>query len=191
MPRLKPLPSALANTKRSHSRWEGAVSRAQEKVKCRCSHQVAVIATSTDGILDQTRDSPAPCTSSRSTTASTRKPIAPTIRKRAIWPVCRRISGRGLILLVSPSVSSAAREALTPRFAVRPPSLGTVLALVSFALIVVRATRTVDPYWDTLAYHWPYAARAAGLCDKDCFLLSFGTESRYDGFPLLLTALQG
>ena len=77
------------------------------------------------------------------------------------------------------------------RFAARFLRPATVLAFVTFVLIVVRAVRTVDPYWDTLAYHWPYAARIAGLCDKDCFLLSFGTESRYDGFPLLLTALQG
>src|SRR5215471_14918795 len=77
------------------------------------------------------------------------------------------------------------------RFAARFLQPATVLAFVTFVLIVVRAVRTVDPYWDTLAYHWPYAARIAGLCDKDCFLLSFGTESRYDGFPLLLTALQG
>ena len=66
-----------------------------------------------------------------------------------------------------------------------------MLALVSFALIVVRATRTVDPYWDTLAYHWPYAARAAGLCDLDCYAMTVGMEGRYDGFPLLLHAAQG
>ena len=66
-----------------------------------------------------------------------------------------------------------------------------MLALVSFVFIVLRATRTVDPYWDTLAYHWPYAARIAGLCDRDCYSMAAGMEGRYDGFPLLLHAAQG
>jgi hypothetical protein len=72
-----------------------------------------------------------------------------------------------------------------------PRLLATVFALASFVLVVIRAVRTVDPHWDTLAYHWPYAARLAGLCDRDCFTLWFGMERRYDGFPLLLTAMQG
>jgi hypothetical protein len=66
-----------------------------------------------------------------------------------------------------------------------------VLALVSFVFIILRATRTVDPYWDTLAYHWPYAARIAGLCDRDCYSMTVGMEGRFDGFPLLLHAAQG
>jgi hypothetical protein len=80
---------------------------------------------------------------------------------------------------------------MNKRFAAPFFQPATLFALATFVLIVVRATRTVDPYWDTLAYHWPYAARIAGLCDKDCFLLSLGIEARYDGFPLLLTAIQG
>jgi len=67
----------------------------------------------------------------------------------------------------------------------------TILALVTFALVLIRALKTADPYWDTLAYHWPYAARLAGLCDRSCFVLWPAMESRYDGFPLVLTALQG
>ena len=66
-----------------------------------------------------------------------------------------------------------------------------MLALASFVLIVLRAVRTVDPYWDTLAYHWPYAARIAGLCDRDCYAMTVAMEDRYDGFPLLLHAAQG
>jgi hypothetical protein len=80
---------------------------------------------------------------------------------------------------------------MNKRFAARLLHPATLLAIATFALIVVRAARTVDPYWDTLAYHWPYAARIAGLCDRDCFLLSFGLEGRYNGFPLLLTTVQG
>ena len=67
----------------------------------------------------------------------------------------------------------------------------SILALATFISVVVRAVKTADPYWDTLAYHWPYAARLAGLCDRNCFLLWPGMEARYDGFPLVLTALQG
>jgi hypothetical protein len=66
-----------------------------------------------------------------------------------------------------------------------------ILAGATFAAIVVRAVTTVDTYWDTLAYHWPFAARVAGLCDRDCFLLTSGMEAYYDGFPLLLHAAQG
>lgn len=66
-----------------------------------------------------------------------------------------------------------------------------ILAVVTLVLIVVRAMQTVDPYWDTLAYHWPFAARAAGICDRDCFLLPLGMEARYAGFPMLLHTVQG
>ena len=73
----------------------------------------------------------------------------------------------------------------------RLSTLPTALALASFVLVVLRAVATADPHWDTLAYHWPYAARLAGLCDRECFTLYFGMEQRYEGFPLLLTAVQG
>ena len=66
-----------------------------------------------------------------------------------------------------------------------------MLAATTFGLVLVRAIFTVDPYWDTLQYHWAYAARAAGICDLDCFSMPSGTEARYDGFPLLLHYLQG
>jgi hypothetical protein len=68
------------------------------------------------------------------------------------------------------------------------PAIG---ALVTFVAIVIRAIGTVDPYWDTLAYHWPFAARLGGLCDRDCYSLSHTLEERYNGFPLLLHAMQG
>lgn len=77
------------------------------------------------------------------------------------------------------------------RYHIRLPGLPTLLALASFALIVVRTLTTVDPYWDTLAYHWPFAARLSGLCDGDCYSLSRTLEQRYEGFPLLLHAVRG
>lgn len=72
-----------------------------------------------------------------------------------------------------------------------PSVAATAFAVTTFALVLLRAIKTGDPYWDTLAYHWPYAARLAGLCDRSCFVQWAAMESRYDGFPLLLTALQG
>ncbi len=70
-----------------------------------------------------------------------------------------------------------------------PPNLSrhavNALALVVFALIAVRASTVADPYWDTLAYHWPFAARAAGLCDAGCFAFDEGTEVLYRSFPML------
>lgn len=65
------------------------------------------------------------------------------------------------------------------------------IAAGSFIAIVVRAIRTVDVNWDTLAYHWVFAARAAGICGRECFLLPLPIEPRYDGFPLLVHAAQG
>ncbi len=70
-------------------------------------------------------------------------------------------------------------------------SLPALFAAVTLALIVVRAAGTVDAYWDTLAYHWTYAARAAGICARDCFALPAVMDARYDGFPLWLHTLQG
>lgn len=65
------------------------------------------------------------------------------------------------------------------------------IAVASFIAIIVRAVRTVDVNWDTLAYHWVFAARAAGICGRECFMLPLPIEPRYDGFPLLIHAAQG
>ncbi|MBS0319816.1 MAG: hypothetical protein JSR18_04680 [Proteobacteria bacterium] len=69
-----------------------------------------------------------------------------------------------------------------------------VVAVVAAAIalvVVVRALRLVDPYWDTLQYHWPYAARAAGLCDAACLGFPPGIEIRYQAFPLVFHWLFG
>ena len=70
-------------------------------------------------------------------------------------------------------------------------SLANVVAVVTFALICVRAVMTVDPYWDTLAYHWPFSARLGGICNADCFTMPTTSEYRYEGFPKLWHWLQG
>jgi hypothetical protein len=66
-----------------------------------------------------------------------------------------------------------------------------LLALATFVPIVVRAALTVDTYWDTQAYHWPFAARVAGLCGLDCFTMPWTYENRYSGFPKIWHAIQG
>lgn len=72
-----------------------------------------------------------------------------------------------------------------------PESIAALSALVTFTLVVIRAAATVDPNWDTLAYHWAFAARAGGLCGPECFAFPPGIEQRYEGFPLLFHTLQG
>lgn len=75
--------------------------------------------------------------------------------------------------------------------AVAEVALPAAVAIVTFALVVWRAVTTVDPYWDTLAYHWIFAARVAGLCGASCFDLPPLLQALYDGFPLAVHALQG
>jgi hypothetical protein len=66
------------------------------------------------------------------------------------------------------------------------PSLAVdALAVVTFILIVVRAFRVADVNWDTLQYHWSYAARAAGICDPQCLAFDSGIDVRYHGFPMV------
>lgn len=66
------------------------------------------------------------------------------------------------------------------------PSLAVdALAAATFVLIVVRAFRVADVNWDTLQYHWSYAARAAGLCDPRCLAFDAGIDVRYHGFPMV------
>jgi hypothetical protein len=80
---------------------------------------------------------------------------------------------------------------MVTRFAKRFLQPAALLAIATFCFVLIRAIGTVDANWDTLAYHWPFAARLAGLCSKECFEFSFGVEARYEGFPLLLTTVQG
>ena len=86
-----------------------------------------------------------------------------------------------------------------PRLARRMPRsrlqsidhVANVIAIVTFALIVVRALTTVDTNWDTLQYHWAFAARAAGLCDVQCFAFDPHLEQRYLAFPMLFHTAYG
>lgn len=93
---------------------------------------------------------------------------------------------------------SARREPASPigQVLARPssrliPVAATAVAAATFALVLLRAIVTIDPYWDSLAYHWAYSARAAGICGRNCFMMVGTIEDRYDGFPLLLHFVQG
>ncbi len=79
-----------------------------------------------------------------------------------------------------------------PRARLQPIDyVANVLAIATFVLILIRSLSTADANWDTLQYHWPYAARAAGLCDTQCLALGFGLEQRYLSFPMLFHAAFG
>ena len=56
----------------------------------------------------------------------------------------------------------------------------------SYALLV-----SFVPYWDTLMYHMPFAARMAHLYSFDDFSTIQILEERYQGFPMLVEFLQG
>ena len=70
-------------------------------------------------------------------------------------------------------------------------SFSGLIALLTLFLVVIRAVKNVDPHWDTLAYHWPFAARISDLCGSTCLTLQTGGEWRYEGFPKLWHWLQG
>ena len=64
-------------------------------------------------------------------------------------------------------------------------------ACVLLILLLLRAVLTVDPYFDTFAYHLPFAARLSGICPESCFRMGAYLEAAYEGFPKLLHGLQG
>lgn len=69
--------------------------------------------------------------------------------------------------------------------------LVTGIAASLLVVLVLRAALTVDPYFDTVAYHLPFAARLAGLCPENCYRMDEYLESAYAGFPKLMHVLQG
>lgn len=66
----------------------------------------------------------------------------------------------------------------------------TAGAAVMICLLLLRAVQTVDPYFDSLAYHLPFAARLAGICSDACYQLGVFMEAAYDGYPKLYHRLQ-
>jgi hypothetical protein len=64
-------------------------------------------------------------------------------------------------------------------------------ACLLLILLLLRAVLTVDPYFDTFAYHLPFAARLSGICPESCYRMGEYLEAAYDGFPKLLHGLQG
>ncbi|MDS4073209.1 MAG: hypothetical protein RKL24_08615 [Defluviicoccus sp.] len=74
-----------------------------------------------------------------------------------------------------------------------PGSHRVAVAVLGWGLVVLvtlRALLTIDPYFDTFAYHLPFAARLAGVCDEACFRMTDYGEALFAGFPKLFHRLQ-
>ena len=74
-----------------------------------------------------------------------------------------------------------------------PGSYRGAVAALGWGLVVlvaVRAILTIDPYFDTFAYHLPFAGRLAGVCDDGCFRMADYGEALFAGFPKLFHRLQ-
>lgn len=69
--------------------------------------------------------------------------------------------------------------------------LMALVATLLMGLLFFRAILTVDPYFDSFAYHLPFAARLAGLCPETCYRMGDYLEAAYDGFPKLFHIFQG
>src|SRR5215204_6894890 len=57
------------------------------------------------------------------------------------------------------------------------------ISTAALLLLVRRAYSTFDMSWDAIAYHMPYAARGAGICDADCFEMVGYLETLYRALP--------
>lgn len=67
----------------------------------------------------------------------------------------------------------------------------TGLSIALYILLFIRAISTIDTYWDSLAYHLPFAARIVGIFNQNSYTFEPGLEARYLGFPKLIELLQG
>ena len=66
-----------------------------------------------------------------------------------------------------------------------------LLAAEILLFLVIRAALTFDPSWDAIAYHYPFAARLAGICGHDCLQMTPGLEQDYVAFPVVIEFIQG
>ena len=66
-----------------------------------------------------------------------------------------------------------------------------VVAALVGTLMTWRTLSGIDPFFDTFAYHLPFAARLAGLCPETCYRMHPVLEARFEGFPKLYHFLQG
>ena len=67
----------------------------------------------------------------------------------------------------------------------------TGTACLLLVLLLLRAILSVDPYFDSFAYHLPFAARLAGICPETCYRMGNYLEAAYVGFPKLFHGFQG
>jgi hypothetical protein len=65
------------------------------------------------------------------------------------------------------------------------------IAFVAISLLAYRAGTTLDPSWDSIAYHTPFAARLWGICDEACFRMASNLEVAFQSFPKADEYLQG
>jgi len=66
-----------------------------------------------------------------------------------------------------------------------------IIALATISGVFLKAVIDVDGSWDTWMYHLPYAARLWGVSSPSDYLMHYGLEERFEGFPLLAEYLQG
>ena len=66
-----------------------------------------------------------------------------------------------------------------------------IIALAAISGVFLKAVIDVDGSWDTWMYHLPYAARLWGFSTPSDYLMHYGLEERFEGFPLLAEYLQG
>ena len=66
-----------------------------------------------------------------------------------------------------------------------------IIALTVISGAFLKAVIDVDGSWDTWMYHLPYAARLWGMSTPSDYLMQYGLEERFEGFPLLAEYLQG
>ncbi len=65
------------------------------------------------------------------------------------------------------------------------------VAVVAALGLLAAGWHDVSKAWDTWGYHLPFAARIAGIVGPGSYAFSPENQARYEGFPLVVEALQG
>src|SRR4051812_47721980 len=72
-----------------------------------------------------------------------------------------------------------------------PARYDLLIFLVLTALLVRKALVDVDVNWDSLAYHFPFAALRVGLLKPEEFVLQAALKIYYSGAPVLQDFIKG
>lgn len=70
-------------------------------------------------------------------------------------------------------------------------ALPYILAIGLLLMLGAKGISRVDTYWDSVAYHLPFASRIAGIFPRSEFIFPTTIEFLYQGFPKLAHAFQG